>query len=171
MRQKTRRCGRHSQTTLVPRTSIVIGPPQSTMASADCPQGRLCRFSCCPCRVRALTSPRADKFDVTLSFLLQQAAWLYERQLSQVRAQMRKVGRDSASTPEQKAGPSKGSPENVDHKRKDSKGIAQHASTSTTTKLITLGQRRPSFLHLAGRDRQSPAEEGSQPATPVARGM
>ena len=33
----------------------------------------------------------ADKFDVTLQFLLQQAAWLYDRQLSQVRAQMRKV--------------------------------------------------------------------------------
>ncbi|KUJ14221.1 uncharacterized protein LY89DRAFT_620563 [Mollisia scopiformis] len=34
----------------------------------------------------------ASKFEVTLAFLLQQAAWLYERQLSQVRAQMRKVG-------------------------------------------------------------------------------
>ncbi|KAJ5885080.1 hypothetical protein N7495_009590 [Penicillium taxi] len=34
----------------------------------------------------------ADRFDVTLQFLLQQAAWLYDRQLSQVRAQMRKVG-------------------------------------------------------------------------------
>ncbi|PQE16152.1 multidomain presynaptic cytomatrix related protein [Rutstroemia sp. NJR-2017a BVV2] len=38
------------------------------------------------------TEDRATKFEVTLSFLLQQAAWLYERQLSQVRAQMRKVG-------------------------------------------------------------------------------
>jgi hypothetical protein len=35
---------------------------------------------------------RADTFNVSQSFLLQQAAWLYERQLSQVRAQMRKVG-------------------------------------------------------------------------------
>ncbi|CZT06526.1 related to Autophagy-related protein 29 [Rhynchosporium agropyri] len=34
----------------------------------------------------------ATKFEVTLAFLLQQAAWLYERQLLQVRAQMRKVG-------------------------------------------------------------------------------
>ncbi|KAI9640456.1 hypothetical protein NHQ30_011202 [Ciborinia camelliae] len=33
----------------------------------------------------------ASKFDVTLAFLLQQAAFLYERQLSQVREQMRKV--------------------------------------------------------------------------------
>ncbi|PYH68861.1 multidomain presynaptic cytomatrix related protein [Aspergillus vadensis CBS 113365] len=34
---------------------------------------------------------RADHFDVTLQFLLQQAAWLYDRQLSQVRAQMSRV--------------------------------------------------------------------------------
>ncbi|EPS26833.1 hypothetical protein PDE_01772 [Penicillium oxalicum 114-2] len=33
----------------------------------------------------------AEHFDVTLQFLLQQAAWLYDRQLSQVRAQMRRV--------------------------------------------------------------------------------
>ncbi|RAL66739.1 hypothetical protein DID88_007522 [Monilinia fructigena] len=33
----------------------------------------------------------ATKFEVTLAFLLQQAAWLYEQQLSQVRAQMRKA--------------------------------------------------------------------------------
>ncbi|KAJ6024988.1 hypothetical protein N7540_005785 [Penicillium herquei] len=32
----------------------------------------------------------ADSFDVTLQFLLQQAAWLYDRQFSHVRAQMRK---------------------------------------------------------------------------------
>ncbi|TVY44966.1 Autophagy-related protein [Lachnellula occidentalis] len=37
-------------------------------------------------------SELAAKFEVTLAFLLQQAAWLYERQLLQVRAQMRKVG-------------------------------------------------------------------------------
>ncbi|OAX79663.1 hypothetical protein ACJ72_06013 [Emergomyces africanus] len=34
----------------------------------------------------------SEHFDVTLPFLLQQAAWLYDRQLSQVRAQIRKVG-------------------------------------------------------------------------------
>ena len=38
----------------------------------------------------------ASEFDVTLPFLLQQAAWLYERQLSQVRAQLRKVNRPSS---------------------------------------------------------------------------
>lgn len=39
---------------------------------------------------------RADQFDVTLPFLLQQAAWLYERQLSQVRAQLRKVNKPAS---------------------------------------------------------------------------
>ena len=38
----------------------------------------------------------ASQFDVTLPFLLQQAAWLYERQLSQVRAQLRKVSKPSS---------------------------------------------------------------------------
>jgi hypothetical protein len=41
----------------------------------------------------------ADDFNVTLSFLLQQAAWLYDRQLSQVRAQMRKVGNTQSQSP------------------------------------------------------------------------
>jgi len=40
----------------------------------------------------------ASHFDVTLPFLLQQAAWLYERQLSQVRAQLRKVGKHSVGS-------------------------------------------------------------------------
>lgn len=41
---------------------------------------------------------RAEKFDVTLPFLLQQAAWLYEQQLSQVKAQLRKARRPISST-------------------------------------------------------------------------
>ncbi|KAI4273095.1 MAG: hypothetical protein LQ337_004858 [Flavoplaca oasis] len=40
----------------------------------------------------------AGQFDVDLSFLLQQAAWLYERQLSQVKAQLRKVSKPSLTT-------------------------------------------------------------------------
>ncbi|RMZ81324.1 hypothetical protein DV737_g2621, partial [Chaetothyriales sp. CBS 132003] len=43
----------------------------------------------------------AARFKVTQPFILQQAAWLYERQLSQVRAQLRKVGNrpPTASSP------------------------------------------------------------------------
>ncbi|KAK5089012.1 hypothetical protein LTR05_003236 [Lithohypha guttulata] len=40
----------------------------------------------------------AERFEVTQAFLLQQAAWLYERQLSQVRAQMRRMGSRSSNT-------------------------------------------------------------------------
>ena len=39
----------------------------------------------------------ADRFDVTLAFLSQQAAWLYEKQLSQVRAQLRNVNKPSSA--------------------------------------------------------------------------
>ncbi|EXJ85418.1 hypothetical protein A1O1_05782 [Capronia coronata CBS 617.96] len=41
----------------------------------------------------------SERFEVTQPFLLQQAAWLYERQLSQVRAQMRRVGNRQSATP------------------------------------------------------------------------
>lgn len=43
----------------------------------------------------------AESYDVSLSFLLQQAAYLYDRQFSQVRAQLRKVGasKNSAQSP------------------------------------------------------------------------
>lgn len=40
----------------------------------------------------------SERFQVTQAFLLQQAAWLYERQLSQVRAQMRRMGNRSSNT-------------------------------------------------------------------------
>jgi len=43
-----------------------------------------------------LYPPSADRFGVSLAFLTQQAAWLYERQLSQVRAQLRKVNKPSS---------------------------------------------------------------------------
>jgi hypothetical protein len=44
-----------------------------------------------------LTFTRADSFfHVPPTFLLQQAAWLYERHLDHVRAQMKKVGGSTA---------------------------------------------------------------------------
>ncbi|KAJ5118955.1 hypothetical protein N7448_010663 [Penicillium atrosanguineum] len=51
----------------------------------------------------------ADNFDVTLQFLLQQAAWLYDRQLSQVRAQMRKVPTAQSNSPSPAPGSVSGS--------------------------------------------------------------
>lgn len=43
-----------------------------------------------------IVGTRAEQFDVTLPFLLQQAAWLYEQQLSQVKAQLRKATRPTS---------------------------------------------------------------------------
>lgn len=40
---------------------------------------------------QCLTHSRADQFDVPVPFLLRQAAWLYEHQLSTVRAQMQRI--------------------------------------------------------------------------------
>ncbi|KAL4941651.1 hypothetical protein BDV06DRAFT_177976 [Aspergillus oleicola] len=64
----------------------------------------------------------AESFDVTLQFLLQQAAWLYDRQLSQVRAQMRKVGTTHSNT----ASPAPGSIHG-------STALAQSAKTGQAT--------------------------------------
>ena len=41
---------------------------------------------------------RAARFDVTKDFILQEAAWLYERHLSQVRAQMKKANDNKTSS-------------------------------------------------------------------------
>ena len=41
---------------------------------------------------------RADRFNVTLPFLLQKAAWLYDRQMSSVRAQLRKASKPSSKS-------------------------------------------------------------------------
>ena len=41
----------------------------------------------------------ANDFNVPLSFILQQAAWLYQRHMDSVREQMRKVGASNAPTP------------------------------------------------------------------------
>lgn len=46
---------------------------------------------------------------MTPQFLLQQAAWLYDRQLTQVRAQMRKVGTAQSSSPSPMLGSTSGS--------------------------------------------------------------
>lgn len=43
-----------------------------------------------------LTKNRAERFNVTLHFLLQQAAWLFEQQLSQVKEQLRKASRPTS---------------------------------------------------------------------------
>ncbi|KAF2460423.1 hypothetical protein BDY21DRAFT_413422 [Lineolata rhizophorae] len=90
------------------------------------------------------------KFQVSPAFMLQQAAWLYQRHLSHVRAQMRKVG--SSATPNTGAGGSNPSPTpgGIPMKRLGSGG-ASHS-------------RAPSALSVRTRD--SPKPEGSLPGTP-----
>ncbi|KAJ5668329.1 uncharacterized protein N7477_006899 [Penicillium maclennaniae] len=82
----------------------------------------------------------ADHFDVTLQFLLQQAAWLYDRQLSQVRAQMRKVPTAQSNSPSPAPGSVSGSPRAPSRQASQQKDIPQRgpigrrgSSTSTTT--------------------------------------
>lgn len=49
-----------------------------------------------PRSFHAKTYIRAERFNVTLPFLLQQAAWLFEQQLSQVKEQLRKASRPTS---------------------------------------------------------------------------
>ena len=51
----------------------------------------------------------AEQFEVTENFLLSKAAWLYERQLNQVRAQMRNLGTRNSATPSPTPGSVSGS--------------------------------------------------------------
>jgi hypothetical protein len=89
----------------------------------------------------------ADQFNVTQPFILQQAAWLYERQLSQVRAQLRKVGNRQSATP---------SP----------------ASVSVASSIVGpqagrgAGSRAPSRLSTQHAGSPSIAPQGSTPPTP-----
>ncbi|KAL4781783.1 hypothetical protein BJX76DRAFT_312800 [Aspergillus varians] len=80
----------------------------------------------------------AESFNVTLQFLLQQAAWLYDRQLSQVRAQMRKVGTTHSNT----ASPAPGS-------IYGSTALGQPAKTGQSS-----GSRAPS--RLASQPKETP---------------
>lgn len=96
------------------------------------------------------TSTRASHFSVPHAFLLQQAAWLYERHLSHVRAQMRKMAPATAS--------STASPPQV----AVSGSVAMKRRGSA-------GSRAPSAMSLRARDSPLPrTAEGSIPGTPRA---
>ncbi|KAF2397540.1 hypothetical protein EJ06DRAFT_533143 [Trichodelitschia bisporula] len=96
---------------------------------------------------------RATEFGVTQSFLLQQAAWLYERHLQHVKAQMTKIRSTPAATPVSGSGtPAGGLP----MKRLGSNGPP----------------RAPSALSIRTRDTQPQTQkpEASVPGTPRAGG-
>ncbi|KAE8407712.1 autophagy-related protein 29 [Aspergillus pseudonomiae] len=86
----------------------------------------------------------AERFDVTLQFLLQQAAWLYDRQLSQVRAQMRKVGTTQSSSPSPAPGSVSGSTALGGQPAKGGLGAAPRVpSRLSSQQKDTLPQRGP----------------------------
>ncbi|KAI9675066.1 MAG: hypothetical protein M1817_001473 [Caeruleum heppii] len=90
----------------------------------------------------------ADEFDVSLPFLLQQSAWLYDRQFSQLRAQMRKVGTSTTSNaPSPIPGSASGSTLGAQPMKRGPSGGA--------------GPRVPSSLSVRSRDSPVPRAEGS----------
>ena len=92
----------------------------------------------------------ANHFGVEAGFMLQQAAWLYERHLQHVRAQMRKI---------QPAAAGSGSTSNV-----------SSAGGYPMKRLGSGGSRAPSALSVRPRDSPVP-REGSGPSTPRIGGM
>lgn len=108
---------------------------------------------------------------MTLPFLLQQAAWLYERQLSQVREQLRKVNQTTSSRASPAPISASGSTTVGDHamRRVGSGGMALINLMSPLPKLRVVGSRVPSSLSTRARD--SPNLQSGGPGTPVpARG-
>ncbi|OJD19502.1 hypothetical protein AJ78_00571 [Emergomyces pasteurianus Ep9510] len=94
----------------------------------------------------------AEHFDVTLPFLLQQAAWLYDRQLSQVRAQIRKVGNphSAANSPVPQSMSGSGAIGGQPMKRGGSNA-----------------SRDPSRLSMRQKEGQAVKQESSEPPTPI----
>ncbi|MCJ1473488.1 hypothetical protein MMC13_002139 [Lambiella insularis] len=91
----------------------------------------------------------ADRFEVTLSFLLQQAAWLYEKQLFQVREQLRKVNKPTSAR-------SSPAPDSISGST-NAGGYAMRRGGSG-------GSRVPSSLSVRARD--SPVARSEEPNTP-----
>ncbi|MCJ1258693.1 hypothetical protein MMC24_006526 [Lignoscripta atroalba] len=93
----------------------------------------------------------ADQFDVSLPFLLQQAAWLYERQLSQVKAQLRKVSKPASSGSSPTPGSISGSATAAGHAMRRGGSGGSHV---------------PSLPSLRARDSPTFKSEGSRPNMP-----
>ncbi|KAI9709383.1 MAG: hypothetical protein M1812_007719 [Candelaria pacifica] len=96
----------------------------------------------------------ASSFEVSLPFLLQQAAWLYERQLSQVRAQMRKVVVPHSTTPSPVPEGPMGS-------------ITMGEQATKRVGSGGAGPRVPSSLSVRSRDSPIPQNDHGTSSTPV----
>lgn len=112
----------------------------------------------------------AEDFNVTLPFLLQHVAWLYDRRLSQVRAQFRKVGHQnplSGQTTSAGGGTPGGS---VPMNRSGSDGMGnqrrEDGRDDMPLKPPVLGSRIQSRLFALQRDISATQADSSCPPTP-----
>ena len=92
-------------------------------------------------RQRSNALSRAGRFGVTLAFLSQQAAWLYERQLSQVRAQLRNVNKSSSTTGSPAPGSVIGSRQGTQAKHRTGSGGEENSKSRDLRKLMLLQDR------------------------------
>ncbi|CAL5866044.1 uncharacterized protein PFLUO_LOCUS251 [Penicillium psychrofluorescens] len=113
----------------------------------------------------------ADSFDVTLQFLLQQAAWLYDRQLSQVRAQMRKVPTTQSTSPSPAPGSVSGSGAWAGQPQKGPRGPSRHVSQQNDTlPLRAGGVRRTSSTSTTTINQLRSSRDPSRTDTPTGEG-
>ncbi|KAL4800541.1 hypothetical protein BDV19DRAFT_72296 [Aspergillus venezuelensis] len=120
------------------------------------------------CRLTLFSS--AESFDVTLQFLLQQAAWLYDRQLSQVRAQMRKVGTTHSNTTSPAPGSIHGSTALVQPVKTGQISSSRAPSRLTSQPKETLPLRAPIPRRTSSGNtvqQIKPPRETSHPGTPM----
>ncbi|KAF2104715.1 hypothetical protein NA57DRAFT_70922 [Rhizodiscina lignyota] len=99
----------------------------------------------------------ASNFNVPHAFILQQAAWLYERHLSHVRAQVRKVAPATSSSPAPGATSGSGS------------GSGTVMGGVPMKRLGSGGSRAPSALSTRSRDSPVPRVEGGASGTGTPR--
>ncbi|KAL8785148.1 MAG: hypothetical protein Q9213_003566 [Squamulea squamosa] len=106
---------------------------------------------------------RASQFDVDLAFLLQQAAWLYERQLSQVKAQLRKVSKPSltAQSPTPSLGTGSGATGGHAMARTSSGGARMSRNSSTNT-VHQIQKASPTLAQRPSTEALSPAIQSSR---------
>ncbi|KAJ5154632.1 uncharacterized protein N7500_010071 [Penicillium coprophilum] len=114
----------------------------------------------------------AENFDVTLHFLLQQAAWLYDRQLSQARAQMRKVGTTQSNAPSPAPGSISGSTALGGQSQKEtplpgSRAPSRQVSQQKDIPLRVAENRRTSFTSTTASNQPRGSRDPTRIGTPT----
>lgn len=99
----------------------------------------------------------ADSLGVTLPFVLQQAAWLYERQLSSVRAQMRKA------VPAPSSGEASAPVETVQHQAATGTPRSAAPALSRNNSTNTITQSRIGLTHSPRRSTRGSFRDAKKP--------